>query len=610
MKRNKFLAFLLLPLSILLFSCSEEEADYSKAKTPTGDQVFFSNEAPEEYLLENGQNSVTIPLNRLKTDKPLTVELVSEAYTVPEAESAKARIKGLAPEGMADVDLFSIPATATFAEGSDVAEIVVNFNFDDLVPEKDYYVTLKVESDETNEYGDDETTVVIKYAPWSEPELLYEDATFTYTQMLGGTYDQEVYISQNLLNENQQKYILKDWFYGVDLEISYDASQTIPGTDYVILSVAPQFSGYTHPSYGQVYVADSYYYWHEFRGQDVTFMQVPSYYIPEEGLFVLNLAYFVSAGYFGYGEEYLQFPGYEHKDYSVELEFNSNFITPTGDEGVMIDFGFGEDVGSVKYAIFPGELSEEEREAAADDIHFNRVDAVTTVEEGPKQFQLKDQGTYTVVAVAYDEDGKRQETSYLTFEFSPLKGWNDKWVGDYTYTQFFGEYDEETKETYPVVDEGLVCQQNAEEAESFKIVGWGFGTDFKFTFTEGGDVEVANQPIGYEEEGLGPVYVTDLAAYIGDDSMGKSSYDPETGTFTFLVYYPIVGTQYSYGYGEEYYEITDNAVKARVDAAYYAAKSRAPKKVKKTKRFAQLGVNIADASPIYKHFLLKNLKLK
>ena len=606
MKRN-LLAFLLLPLSLLFFSCSEEEADYSKAKAPNTDEVYFSNEAPTEYLLENGQNSVTIPLNRLKTDKPLTVEIVSEAYTV--AESAKARVKGLAPEGTTAVDAFTIPATASFEEGSDVTEIEVTFNFDDLVPEQDYYVTLKVNSDQTTEYGDDETTVVIKYAPWSEPELLYEDATYTYAQFASGTYAQEVYVSQNLLNENQKKYILKDWFYGVDLEVFFDATQVIPGTDYVMLSVAPQYSGYTHSSYGQVFVADSYYYWHDFRGQDVTFYQVPSYYVPELGRFILNVAYFVSAGYFGYGEEYLQFPGFEQKDFTVELGMNSNFITPGGDEGVMIDFGFGADVASVKYAIFPGELSEEEREQAADDIHFNRVSSVTTTEEGPKQFFLSEMGTYTIVAVAYDEDGKRQDVSYLTFDFSPMKGWDNKWIGDFTYTQFFADYDEETKESYPAVDEGLVCQQNSSDTEKFKILDWGFGTDFKFTFTDGGDVEVDYQPIGYEEEGYGPVYVTDLAAYVGSDAYGKSSYDPESGVFTFVVYYPIVGTNYSYGYGAEYYEITDNAVKARVDAAYFAAKRKAPKKVKKTNRFAQLGVNI-NAAPMYNHIMVKNLKLK
>jgi len=623
MKKSKFLALMLLPLSFVFFSCSEDEADYSKAKTPTTDQVFFSNEAPTEYLLEYGQNSVTIPVNRLKTDGPLTVQIVSEA-SAPALEGAKSRVKKAegetTGEGETEVvpaaEVFTVPAEVTFAEGSNEAQIKVDFDFENLIPETDYFLTLKVVSDQNSEYGDIQTTVDIKYAPWSEPEPMFDVeegpwAKYTYTQYASGTYDQDVYISENLLNPDQVKYILTDWFYGVDLEINMDKSKTIPGTNYIPVSVPIQASGLVNTNYGMVYVADSYTYWKDYRGSDVTFEQVPSYYMPDQGRFVLNVAYFVTLGYFGYGEEYLQMPGYESFDYSIDLSFNSNFITPDDKEGAIIDLGFGEDVVSAKYAIFKGELTEEEREAAADDIQYNRVEAVTTSEEGAKQFYLEEEGVYTIVAVAYDEDNKRQDISYLTFEFAPLKGWSNVWIGDFTYTQFFAEYDSETKETTPYVDEGLYCQQNDEDPTSFRIKNWGYGTDFKFSFEDGGDVVVAYQPIGYEEEGMGPVYVCDLYDYTGNESIaGKSSYDDETGLFTFVVYYPIVGTQYSYGYGAEYYQITDAAVKARVDAAYHAAKARAPKAKKKDRRAVKMAWNVKNMQHIHNNLLLKDLKLK
>lgn len=402
---------------------------------------------------------------------------------------------------------------------------------------------------------------------WSR-EVYLGEGIFTYTQMINGEFNQDVYCRTNLSDPNVVQYIIKDWFYGVDLIIDCDKTKTISGTNYIILSVAPQFSGYTNSSYGEVMVADSYYYWHDVRGNDVTFDKVPSYYDPATDTFVLNLAYYVSAGYFSYGEEYLTF-GEGQKDYNLTIVNAGSFANENGEEGVNLSFTLGDDVQSVSYVI-------ENQESPGSVISEGFITDDETV-----AVILDKTGKYTVTASTYDDYGNEQNPITFEFEFSSSREWKPKWVGDYTYTQFFCNYDSETGETTPFVVKGLVCEQNTEDSEQFRIPNWGFGTDFKFKFTAGGNVEVAYQSIGYEEEGYGPVYVTDLAAYVGSDKFGQSSYDENTGTFHFYVYYPIVGTNYSYGYGEETYQITDEAVKARVDTAYHVAQRRAPKHVSK-----------------------------
>ena len=423
-------------------------------------------------------------------------------------------------------------------------------------------------------FGDITTSELIDYQSFTEGwsrGSYWQEGLYTYTQMISESSNLEIYYSTSTSDPNLIRFILIDWFFGVDLVIDCDKSKTIAGTDRIMLSVAPQYSGYTHSTYGQVMVSDSYTYWHDYRGKDVTFDQMPSYYDPSTDRFVLNLAYYVSAGYFGYGEEYLTF-GEGMKDYKVNISNNGSFADENGGEGVNLAFSFGEDVQSVRYVIEKNATEATESTVVAEG---------SLTDDATIKVPLASSGQYVVTAYAYDDCGNEKASTTFEFVFNSSGDWKPKWTGDFTYTQFFADYDSNTGETIPYVDEGLVCEQSKEYPEQFRICNWGYGTDFCFSFTTGGDVEVAYQPIGYEEEGYGPVYVTDLAAYVGSDAYGKSSYDAETGTFTFVVFYPIVGTDYSYGYGAEYYTITDDAVKARVDAAYHAAQRRVPKHVNK-----------------------------
>lgn len=81
---------------------------------------------------------------------------------------------------------------------------------------------------------------------------------------------------------------IEHWGYDVDFAFSWDQK-----TNEVV--VADQFMGYTHPSYGDVWVDEL----SDYAGEEM----MPSYFDPETNTFNFGVVYYVSAGNFGYGYE-------------------------------------------------------------------------------------------------------------------------------------------------------------------------------------------------------------------------------------------------------------------------------------------------------------------
>lgn len=148
---------------------------------------------------------------------------------------------------------------------------------------------------------------------------------------------------------------------------------------------------------------------------------------------------------------------------------------------------------------------------------------------------------------------------YPIYKISISKpAWNALYKGIYTYTLFFGSDDE------PYEAE-LTLSQRDDNENIYKLSGWGYnGEDFTFQFLNTGYILVDTQTSGYVHPSYGEVMVTDYATYSGN-SPKYSYYDSETGMFYFAIsYYVSAG---SFGSGYETYQITDAAVKARIDAA-------------------------------------------
>lgn len=561
-----------------LTSCSSD--DWTVADKPATAEVYFSNASSAEYLLEENQNTVEVEVLRLNKSAELTVPVSATDES----------------------GLFTVAQSVTFAAGDSVARIPVTFQFDQLTPNTDYTLTLKVEG-ETSVYGDAETTVTIKYSPWSEwqpygweyPETsdkheitfsewetIYAGAkdaegnvdydavakdgedglpVFTYAQFFSGTGTQPLFYRQSQIDPNKAQLLLYDWGIGTSLTIDWDKT-----TDTFTCA---QTYCYSHNTYGSVYVADSYAYRHDVRGQDVTKEQVlNTSYDPENGLFTFDLAYFVSAGYFGYGNEYLQLPGFDKADYSLTLTDGGAYKNGKT-LGEVVSIELGADLASVKYSLFGGELTAEEASEMADGIFSGEIESTTTTESGYKVITVDEEGAYTLVAVGFDSEGKRQTDQTLTFTYaSPTSEptWTALYQGDYKYTQYFGTEDE------PATDEGLTLYQQDDDPTKFKIEKWGMGVDFTFTMDSDGKIVVDDQPVGYTDTKYGEVMVGELKNYSEETSdEDQSYYDSSTGTFYFnVVYYVSAGY---FGAGTETFTLTGNAASA-AKKALAAAKSK------------------------------------
>ena len=117
-----------------------------------------------------------------------------------------------------------------------------------------------------------------EFAPTFSPVGI---GTYTYTQFWEGD-DEGLVISKSSADNT---YRIGNWGGGTNFEFTWD-----PSTNQC--KVAEQFTGYTHDSYGDVFVSDLPSYSDEVTYDD-----------PETKTFTFILIYYVSAGYFGMGPE-------------------------------------------------------------------------------------------------------------------------------------------------------------------------------------------------------------------------------------------------------------------------------------------------------------------
>lgn len=573
LRKILFSALCLATAAISFSSCSSDD-DYTATKMPTTAQAYFSNEKSYDFLLAENQNQVTVEVMRVKTEGPITVNL-----EVSDTTSTK---------------IFNVPTSVTFADGENTAIVPITFDFNNLVADNSYALDLKLTS-ETSAYGNEATKVVVKYAPWSgwQPygwqwpsgmkdfaqwEAAYSNfaaggysnyglivkgelPTYTYTQYMSGTYTQPVFYRESMLNPSLAQLMLYDWFYGVNLVIDWDKTNNI-------LSVGQQWTGYNHSTYGQVFTGDSYTYWHDLRGDaDVTHADFPCYWDKEKGRFVLDMAYFVSAGYFGYGPEIIQLPGYTQLDYSLSLTDEGTFKSKNGLSQV-INMIMGADVSYIKYAWFAGEPTAEELQAKVNGIFDGSVESYETKESGRKVLAVEAEGPYYLVAVMYDAEGAKVGDTYIAFnvEDANAKTFEAAYVGDYTYSLLFKNDDGS-----PYVDSGLTLFQCKQDPTLFKIEHWGYDVDFMFTMQNDGSVLVAEQPTGASYKEGDPIFVNDLVNYSGGTNYGQSFY--KDGVFNFaLIYYCSAG---QFGYGVETFALTGTASAKANEAMKVPAKRSA-----------------------------------
>lgn len=107
----------------------------------------------------------------------------------------------------------------------------------------------------------------------------------------------------------------------------------------------------------------------------------------------------------------ITFPGAVLTDYTIKAEAGE-----TKDGEFPVEFTFGADVASAKYAVYEGALSTAAKQKNAEAIGDGTETSARVVPEtGAVSLSFGKSGVYTLVAVSFDADGKAQENTSVEF---------------------------------------------------------------------------------------------------------------------------------------------------------------------------------------------------
>ena len=413
MKTLKYSFGLLLSfLAIASFnSCSEEEAEYTPAAAPAGEQVYFASSNSAKIDITQETKTFDIAVGR---------SVAGAAASVPVTVTA---------DSLANT-IFDFPATVEFADSAKTANYTVSVK-EGVVPEFDVYYNVSIAIDEamTTPYGIGtyEFTVGVP-APWSEWEQV-GTGTYTLTGYWGGTHSGlPIYYREYQLNNEDAQFYIPGIANSMDLTIDLNRQTGI-------CTVLPQKAA-DNANYGQVTVTDiPNYPFTNLNPDDFD----PSYYDKEKGLITLNLAYVVCTlwgantnGSFGTCTETFQFDGFKQYDYTFSMDFKGHYVENDGTDNAIISATKGVDIPQFLMTVI---AEDEDAQATVNGMLDGTVPCDTLTESGYYAYPMTESGNYTAIAITFDAEGNPNEVFTKEFEFY-MAGQENPWVslGMATYT--------------------------------------------------------------------------------------------------------------------------------------------------------------------------------
>lgn len=465
MKNLKNLFYMLLVLAVGGFatSCSEDDVDTAYNE---GQGVYFSIDSEVVYELEEGQSSVQIPVYRSKkgADQPFEISVVSQYE---------------------DIDVFTIPYTASFAAGETKTMIDITFDFDDIEPGYPYEVILQLYSEEVNvsDYGLKSLDLLIKYDPWTSLGTGYfrDDMVSTFYQAgLGiganvglqtpveiqqsvvdptlyrmvepfsasffskifgvdeiyvpmyGLASPEVNYLQFVINEDNSVYFpavdtnnddkLEEQNVGVNLDALAGGGL---GETYVLSYLSDYFNG---PKEGENYGT------YNPATKEVTFPVESIIVFCDLGGMPVNLS----------GLTRIVFPGGVWQSPEVTARFEGLALSADMTRTVTVKVEMNDDCASYYYYLVDGDISTEQAqiEALAADIMAGEIEeAEKSTKDGELKIVYPRGGTYTILFVPVAEDGETAGVPYtlvfddLSTEVSPADFLPTVELGNQTATE-------------------------------------------------------------------------------------------------------------------------------------------------------------------------------
>ena len=536
-----FTMALLSVMALTLGSCTEEY-EYSAAKVE-GQQVYFSNALGSTLNLSNTESSYALTLNRVDTSSELTVNLT------------------LSDES----GIYSIPSSVTFAQGDSAVQF--NLSYDPTKLEYDVFndVTIAIaDADYTTPYGNSAYTFS---AGMPSPYVLLGTGTFADNNLgLSGYAEVEIYQNQNNPNEIRVMHPYDDYVEYFTEKGEKTFPDLVP--EYLqlyIMNKGDMFpSGATATEDGLVYFDQAYIGFILFSdSENCTQILHPSMLsgLPVEYNRVLDwqddgtpgqiqlAPYYMDhiEGNSVYGQSLaaqnggiiITFPGFDPKDYTVEVSYLGAFSSADGDSYAMGNVTLGEDIEEAKVAVVEGN----DVNTALAQILAGTVETTTITESGEVRIPCKYSGACTMIAIGYAE-GEMQAYSAAAFDFTlGPSDWTTIGTGLYTDHIFcLNLVNSSTGEPAPPVQYPVQVQESNTTPGVYRILKpyapdvYGYAGDFGYDTSKNYNIIINASDPDY-------VYISGQAIGISDQgdammicTVGGLNYDllyPQYGEATF-----------------------------------------------------------------------------
>ena len=499
MKINKYFLGLAVVLAGFTSCNTDVEGDYYSTNF---DNISFDSSS-KTVSVTNTESSATIPVR-------LTRGNTANAYTAHYTTTASE--EGIFSDGG--------NGSVSFAAGE--GEAVINLTANNLEKEVTYTCTLTLSETDvatadtiTNSQNNTFTITVTRAGDWTNWGKWNSagTATFTYVNFWEGDDPGLPFVyRRNESKPSQYQFRLSNWGYGVDLFLNYDSE-----TGRV--SCPSQFTGYTHSTYGDVYVADLATYC-ILTEQDYDENTDYGTFDEVQGIFTIPLTYYVDAGVFGYDPEYLYIDGIVRADYTSELAYAGVFTDVAGNTFAVGNLTAGADVKTAKALVVS---TSDDMSAVADAIAAGDVET-TDVEPGTIYVPIPEglSGKLQIVTVVI-VDGEIKSVASAPFEYygGAASPWESLGMGVYYDDFIYAMYTEgnPTAEPYEVE-----IEQNTETPGIYRMIN-PYGEGFVY-YQYAESYKPSNIEINAEDpEGVYiPLQTTGLTLDNNDGEMSIGSY--------------------------------------------------------------------------------------
>ena len=403
------------------FASCADEPEYTPASQVAGMQVYFPETNPTKIDLEQKDSSFEIELAREVADKEAGVALAVtgtnlEDYTFPKTVTFPAGEKSVK---------FAVEYKGSNLEYEALDTFAITVNDEKNVSPysiSKYEFVAGVPAPWTAWFNSKSAWTAAGYdaAAWPLGDEKTTTCDYTYSLYWAGV-DAGLNISyrQYLLDPAIAQFKIDNWGSGVSLIIDYN-------TVTKNCQVAPQYAA-DNSNYGAVTIGDVSHW----QGSDY-YASYPCYYNPETGQFVLNVAYYVSAGSFGYGPETIQVAGFYIPDYSVDAEYLGIFTDKDQKAFAQIALnGLGVDAEKAVALVV---TAADDATAVADALAAGEVTGTDLV-AGYNNIAIEEGMTGELqVVVASVAEGAAMDVAAYKFEYygGGANPWNSLGMGLYT----------------------------------------------------------------------------------------------------------------------------------------------------------------------------------